>query len=348
MIVSICESPDLLKVLRLVRMILMIIRIIVPLILMISVMIELVKIISNGKLDTISKSMVNKVLAALLIFLIPSIIYFIVSVVDPNNTTFISCLNSATSEKIEELYNEHMEELMNEARSNPTNTTYSAAYNYLKNIEDEDKREEYKKELENIKELIKGKSTPSKEEEKNENVPNPSKSQTYNLSDSDLQYIANVGYCEQGYIDGIKAEASLAVNHFELQSKYSTIVEYIKKSGWFACSTTDEVASSSAVEAVRDVIANGNRTLPVYIDEHDCADCTDKTCSNGNRGDICKIVTNGITYESMSEIKNHSNYISGKTVIYNRYGSVYTFYTFPCESCDPFGYTADSYNKYNK
>ena len=65
-------------------------------------------------------------------------------------------------------------------------------------------------------------------------------------------------------------------------------------------------------------------------------------------GDICKIVTNGATINDMNAIKNRSNYIQGKTVLYNRYGGVYTFYAFPCSSCDPFGYTNTAYNKVNK
>ena len=171
----------------------------------------------------------------------------------------------------------------------------------------------------------------------------------YDVSEEDLQFLANVGYCEQGNnMAGIKAEITLATNRYELKkSKYSSVVDYVKRSGWFACAKTTKVAGPDAVEAVRDVVVKGNRTLPIYIDEHDCFNCNKSLCDNGNRGDICKLVTDGKTYESMDYIKNRGNYVKNRTVIYNKYGGVYTFYSFPCKSCDPFGYTKSAYDKYN-
>ena len=77
--------------------------------------------------------------------------------------------------------------------------------------------------------------------------------------------------------------------------------------------------ASKYVEAVREVLVEGNRTLPQYVDEHDCF------------SDILSIST--------GSIRNRSDYISGVTIIKNKMGSTYTFYCFPASGSDPFGYT---------
>ena len=41
---------------------------------------------------------------------------------------------------------------------------------------------------------------------------------------------------------------------------------------------------------------------------------------------------------------NRANYKKGQTIIMNSMGSVYTFWCFPGEGCDPFGYTQKAYD----
>ena len=84
-------------------------------------------------------------------------------------------------------------------------------------------------------------------------------------------------------------------------------------------------ASAAQIAAVKDVLVNANRTLPQYVDEHDCISPDIISISTGDKSD-------------------RSDYIKGKTIIRNRYGSTYTFYCFPAAGCDPFGYTAAAYN----
>ena len=349
MILSVCDVPEVLKVIKIVNLVITIIKILVPIILIITCMIDYMSAVGNNDIEKTNKRIVRKIIAAIIIFFVPTIINIIFDVVDPNNKTYISCLNNASDNNITSLYKTNMDKYMEEARSKKDNASYQAARNYLSNIKDPELRDKYYKELEEIKKSF------TKDDDNDDHVPtnptNPSgeivDGGKYNLSDSDIEFLTTVCICEQGTLDGIAAEASLMANLFEMQGKYSSIVDYVKKSGWFACSSNDESANSKQMDVVRDVLVNGNRTLPLYINEHDCINCTKKECDNGNRGDICYLKRDGKEISSMSEIKNRSNYVSGETVIYNRYGSVYTFYTFPCESCDPFGYTKSAYNKYN-
>ena len=112
-------------------------------------------------------------------------------------------------------------------------------------------------------------------------------------------------------------------NLFEKQKKYTDLYSYVRNSGWFANAPLfmdNGKAGIIIIEAVRDVICNGNRTLPEYIDEHDCL------------SDISSIST--------GSVYNRNAYIKDKTIIRNVYGSTYTFFCFPDETSDPFGYTS--------
>ena len=145
----------------------------------------------------------------------------------------------------------------------------------------------------------------------------------YKLSDQELLACARLCQQEQGTATGAAAEMSLALNLYERNtSRYSSVYDYMRNSGWFANAAyyMDNGRCSGAVlNAVSDVLA-GNRTLPEYIDEHDCT------------SDIISIST--------GNKHNRSDYIPNKTVIKNNSGAIYTFYCFPDEWSDPFGYTS--------
>ena len=161
----------------------------------------------------------------------------------------------------------------------------------------------------------------------------------YNLTTTQVKKLARLCVQEQGSMDGIRAEASLMANLLETsesrQKKYGTngagLYNWVRYGGWFykAAYFMDEgSASDKQIEAVRDVLVNGNRTLPQYIDEHDCFSDI-KTISTG-------------------EVRNRSDYIKNVTIVKNKMGSTWTFYCFPASGSDPFGYTAAAYDYVKK
>ena len=160
----------------------------------------------------------------------------------------------------------------------------------------------------------------------------------YKLTETQLQKLANLCVQEQGSINGVKAEASLMANLLETsetrQKKYGTngsgLYKWVREGGWFyraAYFMDGSKVGKKYVDAVRDVLVNGNRTLPQYVDEHDCF--------------------SDISYISTGAIRDRSCYIKDVTVIKNKMGSKYTFYCFPSSGSDPFGYTDAAY-KYVK
>ena len=153
----------------------------------------------------------------------------------------------------------------------------------------------------------------------------------YKLSDDQIKQLASLCAQEQGRdsVEGAAAEASLMANRYEhMGKKYKSLYDFVKNSGGFARASyymSLRNASADIVAAVKNVFLTGQRTLPLSVDEHDCFT------------DIKKIVTNGKTYTKQSDIKNHKNYVKGKTIIYNVHGATYTFYSFPTKNSDPFG-----------
>ena len=83
----------------------------------------------------------------------------------------------------------------------------------------------------------------------------------YNLTDEELAYLAYVAKREQGSVDGSKLELSLMINLYEKnKSKYSSVTDYVKRSGWFATRSTSNYTYpgddyyNAAKEVIRDVV----------------------------------------------------------------------------------------------
>ena len=168
-------------------------------------------------------------------------------------------------------------------------------------------------------------------------------SNKYNLSDFQLRHLAIICDREQGKnIAGVKACASQMCNYYEKwqSKKYKSIYECVFASGWYwdKATNTEWVAkhpnvSAEVIDAVRDVMVNGNRTLPNFVDEYD------------QLQDVAIVVNDGVSHTDKAYILNRNNYVKDKTRIRNTYAKDlndwYTFYCFPDGvdgSCDAFGY----------
>lgn len=172
---------------------------------------------------------------------------------------------------------------------------------------------------------------------------------TYNLTDKQLKGIAYLCQKEQGSAKGAAAEASLMANRFELyagssyQKDGTGLYNYIKNSKWWYNSkkymSNPGKVDKEVLDAVKSVLVLGKRTLPFYVDEHDCIYC------GGNLYDISYIVNDGKKITSKEGRLDHSNYKQDITKIYNRYDAVYTFHSFPTKNSDPFGYTKQAKDK---
>lgn len=168
----------------------------------------------------------------------------------------------------------------------------------------------------------------------------------YNLTDVQIRHLAIICYREQGSNDaGVRACASHMCNYYEKWQKknYPSVYECTFGSGWYWSRARNEAwiaanpkVPAGVIAAVRDVIVNGHRNIPEYVDEYDCL------------SDIAMIINDGKSYtreKDKAYILNRANYIPNKTIIQSIYaegsGDRYTFCCFPDGvdgKCDAFGY----------
>ncbi len=153
MILSICDMPETLSVLRIIQIVITIIKIVVPILLIVSAMIELVRAVTNSELNKISKPIVNKIIAAILIFLIPTFVKIIANIAG-NNGEYENCLGNITVETINNAYNNREEELVKKAEETNSLTDYNNGINNLISIKDQNKKAEYQQRLNEVKKKI--------------------------------------------------------------------------------------------------------------------------------------------------------------------------------------------------
>lgn len=159
----------------------------------------------------------------------------------------------------------------------------------------------------------------------------------YNLNDNQIKGLAAIIQTEQPGYDGCQAEASLLANLTDISGDDKATPENIiakATGGWFGqrakkAFNSPNTAKQIAIDAVKSVIVGGRRTLPRYVNEHDCF------------SDIKSATNNG----SAIKISDRSAYKQHVTKIKNVYGATGTFYGFPNSQADPFFYTSDTYRQ---
>ena len=330
---DVCENLILLKILRLLYTGIKVIRIVVPIALMIKLMIDVYHHILNPDSKQIKELSIKRIIAAIVVFLSPIFVNLVLKLVEVgggNRPDYPYCLTTLDNIGYFERLAEAKRELKNENKKVQDNAAIQKAqWDQAQKLLEEAK----KSIIDDSSALYLG--------------------QRYRLSDRELRGLCGVAKAEQGTIIGAKAEASLMANLYELLSSSSKFYQnglynYVRNSGWFAHAADhmdNSTCSTTYLNAIRDVLVNGNRTLPFYVNEHDCMNCsTAHACGAVSKGDICKINTNGIDYTTMEQIKNRSNYIKDYTKVYTYYmrndqTNYWIFHSFPASNSDPFGYT---------
>ncbi len=156
MIASICSEPSVLKIMRIVNIFISIIRIVVPILLIFVLVFKLISAVTsndNDVLAKVKKTIPSNIIAAVIIFLIPSLISIIVKITFPNND-YINCIKIKSIAEINEVYESRMEELVKKAEETLNINDYNNAMSYLSNIKDEIKKSYYIERLKIVKEKI--------------------------------------------------------------------------------------------------------------------------------------------------------------------------------------------------
>ncbi len=156
MILSICSNPEVLEVMRIINVIILIIQIAVPILLILTGMTTLMSTIKVGNDDLLAKAkkqFVNNSIAAVVIFLIPTLVNVIVKISDSNNE-YRDCLHADT-EIISNAYVSRANELLSSAEKSKTYNDYYAAKDAVSKIKDKNEKASLEDRLENLYKNIK-------------------------------------------------------------------------------------------------------------------------------------------------------------------------------------------------
>ena len=154
-ILDICENGDVLSVFKIVNLVILLIKIIVPIGLIVSVMIEYLKAVMNhDEIAITNKLFVNKIMAAVLVFLIPTFVNLVISSVDPKGISYAGCLENATNENINAAYVKTANKRIDAVKDSLLTADYQIAMSSVNKIKDESAKTEVKTELEGLKESV--------------------------------------------------------------------------------------------------------------------------------------------------------------------------------------------------
>ena len=134
MVLGICSAPEVLEVMRIVKIVITIIKIVVPILLIIFGMITYVRAITDSDNDNITKAnktIVNMFIAAVAIFLVPTIVGFVFDVAGANSNGVIDCFYNADKEGIINGYIARIE-------TSFSKVDYDKAKRYIDNLDDDD------------------------------------------------------------------------------------------------------------------------------------------------------------------------------------------------------------------
>lgn len=167
MILSICETPEVLQITKYVKIAIDIIRIVVPIILIITIIVSLVNVVSGNseELPKALKSSVNKILAAVLVFLVPTFINMIISLLGASNINYAACLDNATDEIITAAYVSRAQANVEKANTSLNRSDYSYAVSLVNSLKDEKEKAKLTKQLKTIEEKVADKEKEAVEKE---------------------------------------------------------------------------------------------------------------------------------------------------------------------------------------
>lgn len=101
-----CGPLDFLRIIYLFKMILNIVLLIIPIALIVFISIDLAKVVISGDdktQKTVTKSIMNRLIFAVLIFFAPTIVKFVNGLIGESGVDFVTCYNDVSKEIIEQL-----------------------------------------------------------------------------------------------------------------------------------------------------------------------------------------------------------------------------------------------------
>ena len=213
LIQSICSVPEVLELMRVINIVILIIKIVVPIILILTGMITFMQSIKVGDEDLLSKakkSFVTKCIAAICIFMVPTLVNVLVTISDPNNE-YRDCLSTSSS-TIDDSYEKRAEELLSKAENSKKIEDYSNAVNAVNAVKDVEKKKAYQSRLDSLIKEIESKGNSSDKDSSTDgsgNTTGDNNSNNTNDNNTNVGTVAGTIFMGDSRTNGLKNNAGL-------------------------------------------------------------------------------------------------------------------------------------------
>ena len=158
MILNICDNSNILNIIRYAKIAIDVIKIAVPIILIFVLSIQYASAITKKDEDLLAKankSAIRRIIAAVIVFLIPTFISIALRLSNPEPNTPFYCIKNATMGNIITASTNEANELISQAKSTLSMSDYSAAKNAVNNIPNSANKDALESELNTILGYIK-------------------------------------------------------------------------------------------------------------------------------------------------------------------------------------------------
>lgn len=330
-ILGICDSPTVLDVVRIVKLIIDIIKVIVPIALIISLVVAYMDAVKEGDPGKVLKTIPSRAIAVFAIFLAPTIITVVINLVAPSSDLAF-CLEMSNTESIVELRHDYAIDAIHEAESNPTLDNYNSALSKINELDDYELKKELSERLDAVKKTIDSNSKKVEEEKNtntNNNTPkNNALANTIFMGDSrtvGMQSVTNqsteITIAKSGgtYYDFIK-HAQTAKDNYLSGKSYNIVLNY---------GVNDLYNISKYCDGYNDFISSIGSNHKIFIESVnplgrdnsrvESFNSSIKSCVSGSNVYYCDVY-GSIPYSSWS-----NGYISSDKIHYTKSGYQYIY-----------------------
>ena len=156
-ILSLCDNVNVLLIFKIIKTIITLIKIVVPIILIFSLVTNYMTAIKSNDTDLLSqanKSAVPKIIAAILVFLIPTFVGILSDISSFNRVEFFKCINNSTTENINEIRIRDARAKIGMVKDDPTSNNYTQALIVVNKIKNNDDKKALLDELNNYRKYV--------------------------------------------------------------------------------------------------------------------------------------------------------------------------------------------------
>ena len=154
LLLDVCDSASILETMRMVKLIINAIIMITPIILIVSATMTFVKAVKDNNNNAALQTLIKKCIAAIVIFIVPNLVFFIVRETTANTESVLKCFSKATQENIDAAYVAEAKSYVINAKNLLNDGSYNLALTYVNDLGDSREKTPMLGELDTVKQEI--------------------------------------------------------------------------------------------------------------------------------------------------------------------------------------------------